>query len=107
MSNKEILTILKERMSTFLPKDAKVILFGSRARGDQSEKSDWDLLVLLNRKGSVSIGDLGKLSYPFYDLAAELDIDINPVIYTCGDWEKRQITPFYRNVVTEGVHLWG
>jgi len=29
---------------------SKLILFGSRARGDFSEDSDWDLLVLLKGK---------------------------------------------------------
>ncbi len=107
MSKKEILTILKARMDSFMPQDAKVMLFGSRARGDESDTSDWDLLVLLHRPGSVSVDELGQLSFPFYDLGAELDIEINPVIYTEEDWEKRNFTPFYKNATADSVHLWG
>ncbi len=107
MSKKEILAILKDRIASFMPRDAKVMLFGSRARGEESETSDWDLLVLLNRSGSIDLKELGALSYPFYRLGAELDIDINPVIYTKDDWEKRAFTPFYNNVTNDSVHLWG
>ena len=28
---------------------AKVILFGSRARGDSNHQSDWDILVLIDK----------------------------------------------------------
>lgn len=107
MSNKEILTILKERMPRFMPENTKVMLFGSRARGDYSENSDWDLLILLDRAGTVTVAELGELSYPFYDLGAELDIDINPVIYTREDWAKRRNTPFYDGVTADSISLWG
>lgn len=100
------MTILREHMSSFMPEDAAVMLFGSRARGDYSEESDWDLLVLLDRPGTISVKDLGKISFPFYDLGAELDIEINPVIYTREDWCKRRHTPFYANATADSVRLW-
>lgn len=107
MSRKDIIAILIQRMDSFMPEDAKVMLFGSQARGDYNGGSDWDLLVLLDRPGSISPFELGSLSSPFYDLGAELDIEINPVIYTVEDWEKRNFTPFYENVTNDGIHLWG
>ena len=107
MSNKEILTILKERMDSFMPKDAEVLLFGSRARGDYSDASDWDLLVLLDRPDRISVAELGKIAYPFYDLGAELDIEINPVIYTRKDWQYRKYTPFYANATADSIRIWG
>ena len=70
MSKKEILSIMKDRMDVFMPRDAKVMLFGSRARGDESATSDWDLLVLLKRPGSISVDELGQLAFYFYDLGA-------------------------------------
>lgn len=33
-----------------LPKGSTLYLYGSRARGDFHEDSDWDLLVLLNKE---------------------------------------------------------
>ena len=29
--------------------DAQIILYGSRARGDAREDSDWDVIILLNK----------------------------------------------------------
>ena len=37
---------------------AKVILFGSRARGDASQDSDWDFLVLTDRKDAEALADV-------------------------------------------------
>lgn len=102
-----IIEKIKKHLDRVMPHDAQVILFGSRARGDYSEKSDWDLLVLLNRDGSLSVKDLGRLCRPLYELGAELDIDVNPVIYTIGDWQKRDFTPFYKNATSEGIKIWG
>ena len=45
MSNKIILKTIKTTVKSFLP-DAKVLLFGSRARGDFNTDSDFDVLVI-------------------------------------------------------------
>ena len=31
---------------------------------------------------------------------------VNPVMYTTRDWESKKGTPFYENVMKEGVALW-
>ena len=46
-----------------MPKDAKVILFGSRARRDAKADSDWDILVLLN-KDKIDEQDHDNYTYP-------------------------------------------
>ncbi len=46
-NDKEILSQIKSAIQEIIP-DAKVYLFGSRARGDWNEESDWDILVLTN-----------------------------------------------------------
>ncbi len=45
MSNKTILKTIKATVKSFLP-EAKVLLFGSRARGDYNKDSDFDVLVI-------------------------------------------------------------
>lgn len=47
-------------------RDAQLILFGSRARGDWHEESDWDILVLTKEKYSKTIkGIIHDKLFPF------------------------------------------
>lgn len=41
---RDFIKVIKGTAEEILPKDSKVILFGSRARNDAREDSDWDLL---------------------------------------------------------------
>jgi len=38
-------------------------------------------------------------------LGWSLGVDINPVAYTFDEWQQRSITPFYKNIMREGVAL--
>ncbi|TKK70312.1 nucleotidyltransferase domain-containing protein [Ilyomonas limi] len=49
MTKEEILATIKEKVLSIVP-NAKVMLFGSRARGDWHEESDWDILVLTEQE---------------------------------------------------------
>lgn len=103
-------TILKNiinLLSKILPSGASAYIFGSQARGDYSERSDWDILILISGDMPLTLADRGNLSMPFYMLAAELGIEINPVLYSYGEWEKRKFTPFYKNVINDQVKIWG
>ena len=48
-SNTEILKEIKTAIQHEIP-DAKIYLFGSRANGDVHEESDWDILILTQKK---------------------------------------------------------
>ena len=52
------------------------ILFGSRARGDAKEGSDWDVLVLID-KPRVTLLDYDKYSYPLRELGWDMDEKLN------------------------------
>ena len=56
MTREEILAAIKERVLSIVP-DAKVMLFGSRARGDWHEESDWDILVLTEQEVTDELDD--------------------------------------------------
>ncbi len=47
MSKQQTLQSIKSTVGSFLP-DAKVLLFGSRARGQATKDSDYDLLIVTN-----------------------------------------------------------
>ncbi|MBR2887393.1 MAG: nucleotidyltransferase domain-containing protein [Bacteroidales bacterium] len=86
------------------PVKGKAYLFGSRARGDARNDSDWDVLILLD-KPSITSDDVDKVSYPVRELGWAIDSMINPVMYTMAEWEGKSFTPFYKNVMKEGVAL--
>lgn len=56
---------------------AKMVLFGSRARGDEHEESDWDIAVFL--AGEPSSDDLNRLADLGTDLLYETGQVIQPL----------------------------
>ncbi len=86
------------------PMAKRIILFGSQARGDAREDSDWDVLVLLD-KDRIRLDDIDNISYPLRELGWELGEDINTVLYTVDDWNKNSFTPFHKNVETDAIAL--
>ena len=47
----QIIDNIRQVASRVLPKGSTLYLYGSRARGDAHDVSDWDLLLLLNNEG--------------------------------------------------------
>ena len=85
--------------------DAKVILYGSEARGDARPDSDIDLLILID-KDKITFNDQKRIEYPLYDVELETGISISPLIFTKKQWENRPFkTPFYMNIINEGIEL--
>ena len=80
------------------------MLFGSRARGDAKKDSDWDILIVLPKK-SLEQKDYDDVSYPFVELGWKLNEQINPIMYTQDEWRANSITPFYDNVIRDGIRL--
>ena len=97
-----------ERIQTMgkqiLPKGSNLWLYGSRARGDFRPESDWDLIVLVDKK-EQKLQDFDKYAYPFVEMGWEIGEEINPMLYTRSEWEKRHFTPFYHNVEDEKIVL--
>ena len=84
---------------------AKAILFGSEARGDARPDSDIDLLILMDGD-KLSLESEEAVTLPLYELELKTGIAINPIVMLKKLWDNRPFkTPFYVNVVNEGVVL--
>ncbi|MCP4652043.1 MAG: nucleotidyltransferase domain-containing protein [Candidatus Omnitrophica bacterium] len=83
----------------------KVILFGSRARGDQTRYSDFDLLLILS--GHISITEKIRLATLLRKKFAGDLIDADVVVKDKDDIEYLKDKPgsIVRNALGEGVVL--
>ena len=104
MKRTEIVNTLKNIIHRVAP-DAKAILYGSEARGEARPDSDIDVLVLLDKE-KITLHDRQQVTYPLYDVEFETGIIISPMVLSKQVWENEmRITPFYHNVIKEGVLL--
>ena len=83
-----------------------VIVYGSYARGDYSELSDVDVMILV----TLSEEKIKKISDEISDMAFEylmkFGVDISPVITNIDHFNYwADNLPYYRNVRDEGVKL--
>ena len=100
----DVLIKLKETLRDVLPVGAHAYLYGSQARGNASQDSDWDVLILLDKQ-KIEAEDYDNVSYPLVELGWSLNECISPVLYTMKDWVKYRFTPFVHNVKNEGILL--
>lgn len=62
----EILYAIKEVIAQVMPTGARMVLFGSQARNDAREDSDWDILILLDKE-KLEEADHDKYVYPLFE----------------------------------------
>ena len=99
----DILSAIRKKIQVVAP-NARVLLFGSRARGNATFVSDWDILILLEKE-KIENSDYDDIAYPLFELGWDLNQQFSVKLYTVKDWEKRNFTPFYKNVEKEGIQL--
>jgi len=83
---------------------AQIILYGSRARGDARENSDWDVLAIID-KPRLTLQDRSSLQYTLWDKGLDLGEEINVFPYTRKQWEQAPLSLFKYNVLNEGITL--
>ena len=82
-----------------------VILYGSVARGTQTDESDIDIAVMLRNKEN------NEMKERMTDIIVDLELEHNKVLSILRiDYEKFKIwedtMPFYKNMKKDGVILW-
>ena len=84
---------------------ADIILFGSKARGESSPFSDWDILILLQRS---KVNRLLEKEFRdvLFEVALETGEPISTLVFSKNEWETlHAVTPLYQNVKREGILL--
>lgn len=64
----------------------KIMLFGSRAKGNYTEESDWDFLVILNR--DITFRELKKLTGRIQLKLAELNLPNDLILRGINQFEN-------------------
>lgn len=83
----------------------KIILFGSKARGDYEEYSDIDLLVLTEKPRTFD--ERWELSDISADISIDYGIALSCLYYNINDWETSDnINPLLKeNIKREGIEI--
>jgi len=98
----DLLRKCKQAIRQVVP-DADVILYGSRARGDATEYSDYDILVLTS--GSADIPVHEKMIDSIFPLELDSGAVLTLAIYNRQRWDTPlyRAMPFHENIDRDGV----
>ena len=91
--------LLKNRLNNSL---IKIILFGSRARGDFQGWSDYDFAVIVNNRNPEIEDIVDTISGELLTKHSKL---IGPIIWDEKEWEFKKKTPIGINIIRDGVDL--
>lgn len=102
MITNELIEGLKDLFNDRL---VSIILYGSVARGTDTDESDVDIAIILKDAKSQSVQD------KLVDFSLNLDLKYDKVFSVIDiDYEEflkwENILPFYKNVKKDGVILW-
>ena len=85
----------------------KIILYGSVARGDYTENSDIDIMVLIDGNNDELRRYDDKLSDVSTDFSLKYLKVLSVIDISYQEYEEwRSLSPFYKNVSEEGVILY-
>ncbi|MGQ9638812.1 MAG: nucleotidyltransferase domain-containing protein [Thermodesulfobacteriota bacterium] len=82
----KVLNIIKEELAKRGIKVIKIILFGSRARGDFQDDSDWDLMVIVDK--DLQPHKSREITGEIYRLLAKLEDNYEIIIKSYSSFEK-------------------
>ena len=98
---RRIRKVLEERIPGRI---VSVIAFGSRVRGDHTDESDFDVLVVVRERDTSTEKAIVDV---FVDEEQRSGLAFDPVIKdaTSFSLEQRHHSPFYENLMREGIQI--
>ena len=101
-------SVLLEKVKTAVLQielSAEIILYGSRAREDFHEGSDWDFLILV--EGSVDCAREDRIRRVLYEIELDMDQIISSIIRSRQDWNspRYSVVPLHKNIEREGISI--
>ena len=79
-----------------------IILFGSRARGEQKKYSDYDVLIVVDKRDREIVKTIRKIAVDILDEHERL---IGNIVYDVDEWERKKSFPFGINIKREGLRM--
>jgi len=100
----EMLTACKMAIESIDP-SATVILYGSRARGDATEESDYDLLIVSSAEADIEAED--RLRRAIYDIQLETGAVVTVLMVNRDQWDTplAKAMPLHQNITRDGIAL--
>ena len=97
MERTQVIDNIRQVAARVLPKGSVLYLYGSRARGDARDDSDWDLLLLLSNGGD-SDENFRRYAYPIIVRGYDLWQSFSVHTYSKDEWYNGPHAMFYYNV---------
>ena len=102
----KVTSLIREKAKEILPMGSSVTLFGSRARGDAREDSDWDIHILVPGPERIDPDEMTDYVMAFDELGWDNNEEINTIVHTYAGWEKRKCVLLFYNIRDEGKLLY-
>lgn len=98
-----ILSAIKQRLREILSENAKeIILFGSRARGDAERDSDYDILLLVDKRSRLLEDKVDGIAY---EMLERYGVVVTIFVDEVKAFQRDQSEPLFCNIRQEGAVL--
>ncbi len=103
-TEKQMLREVKRAVLERVP-EAEVILYGSAARGERRPDSDYDVLVLVERR--LTRAEEDEIIDAVYDVQVGYGAIVVSIIYARSEWDSGlvSVSPYKKNVEREAAAL--
>ena len=106
-TKREVIAIFKEILEEIGIEYSSILLFGSRARNDFGEESDWDFMIIIKDRIDIKErrGLWSKIYRRFHDHFPTIPVDIILKDEQSFESEKRVANTIANEVYLEGIEV--